>query len=167
MILEIKNIKPQDSTTNPSLILKFIKEEKNELLLDAILGAFPQVRDPDFLAKILAVELGKKILKEIKGRVSIELDPRFSYDINKTVDEAKFIIEQFEKANVSRERILIKIASTWQGIQAAKILQNEYKINCNMTLIFSRFQVISFIMQGKTLCRVFNIFNISVCWPYL
>jgi transaldolase len=141
MILEIKNIKPQDSTTNPSLILKFIKEKGNESFLEEVLGKYSHTKDPCSLVKALEVELGKKILTEIEGRVSIELDPRLSYDTNKTVEEAKFIIEQFEKANIPRKRILVKIASTWQGIQAAKTLQSDHKINCNMTLVFSRFQV--------------------------
>jgi transaldolase len=121
--------------------LKFLRESNDESLLETIIEKFADIKDPSLLAKFIAVEIGKKILAVINGRVSIELDPRYSYDVQKTVEEAKFIIGLFDKEKIHKDRILIKIASTWQGTQAAKILQKDHGINCNMTLIFSRFQV--------------------------
>lgn len=91
--------------------------------------------------RTISVDLGCKILNCIKGRVSTEVDPRLSHDTNATIDEARTLIEQYQKNGVSKERVLIKIASTWEGIQAARVLENDYGIHCNMTLIFSRMQV--------------------------
>lgn len=150
--VEIEKYKPLDSTTNPSLILKYIENSNTQNILSDFLSKFPSVFDVPLLAKLLFVDIGSKILGKINGKVSIELDPRMSFDILEIVKEAKFIIEEFLKINIPKERILIKIASTWEGIEAGKLLQKE-GINCNMTLIFSRVQAIQ--------CAKANVYVIS------
>jgi len=141
----ISKYKPQDATTNPSLIFKvFQKEEYKHLIEDAIYFVKNKnSKDVIDLAIIkLFVNFGLEILKVIPGRVSIEVDAKYSFDISKSVLLAKNIISLFEKNNIDRKRILIKLASTWEGIKAAEILEKE-NIHCNMTLLFCLPQAIA------------------------
>lgn len=143
-IAAIQKYKPQDATTNPSLILKATKlPEYKALIQDAIDYALTnsstmEDRLADALDKV-AVNIGLEILKIIPGRVSTEVDARLSYNTEATIEKARKLIDLYEKAGISRKRILIKIASTWQGIRAAEILEKE-DINCNLTLLFSQAQ---------------------------
>ena len=149
-IQEIEKIKPQDATTNPSLITTAVQMPQYQPILDAVLlaaknklGSSATDKDVANLAfKGLAVEFGKRILKIIPGRVSTEVDARLSYDTDATVKQAREIIGQYEAGGVSRERVLIKIASTWEGIRAAETLEKE-GIHCNMTLLFDIHQAVS------------------------
>jgi transaldolase len=104
--------------------------------------------------KGLAVEFGKRILKIVPGRVSTEVDARLSYDSDATVKQAREIIQQYEAGGVSRDRVLIKIASTWEGIRAAEILEKE-GIHCNMTLLFGMHQAVAAADAGATLISPF------------
>ncbi|KAG5518029.1 hypothetical protein PMAC_003213 [Pneumocystis sp. 'macacae'] len=152
--------KPTDSTTNPSLILTAMNKPIYSKLIDiAVEYANKQNCSIDSKVDIaldrLLIELGKEILKKIPGRVSIEVDACLSFDTQATIKKAVSIINLFEAFGVSKERILIKIASTWEGIQAAKILESEYNIHCNMTLIFSFCQAVACLEAGVTLISPF------------
>ena len=130
---------PQDATTNPSLILAAVKDSKYEALVkEAISGA----ANVDAAIDQVLIAFGNEILKIVPGRVSTETDARLSFDTQGTVDKARELISIYEKSGTSRERVLIKIASTWEGIRAAEILQKE-KINCNLTLMFSLVQAVA------------------------
>ena len=130
---------PQDATTNPSLILAAVKDSKYEALVkEAITGA----ANVDAAMDQVLIAFGNEILKIVPGRVSTETDARLSFDTQGTVDKARELISIYEKSGTSRERVLIKIASTWEGIRAAEILQKE-KINCNLTLMFSLAQAVA------------------------
>ncbi|EHA46424.1 hypothetical protein MCOR27_005302 [Pyricularia oryzae] len=144
----IGKYKPQDATTNPSLILAASKKaEYAKLIDDAIAYAKKQggsVDDQvDASLDRLLVEFGKEILKIIPGKVSTEVDARFSFDTKASVDKALHIIKLYEAEGISKDRVLIKIASTWEGIKAAEILQRDHGINCNLTLMFSLVQAIA------------------------
>ena len=135
---------PQDATTNPSLILAAVKDSKYEALVkEAISGA----ANVDAAIDQVLIAFGNEILKIVPGRVSTETDARLSFDTQGTVDKARELISIYEKSGTSRERVLIKIASTWEGIRAAEILQKE-KINCNLTLMFSLAQAVA-CAEGK------------------
>lgn len=131
--------KPLDATTNPSLLLAAAKMENYAPLVTQALAESDQA---DTQAKVaaaadrLAVKIGCEILGIIPGRISTEVDARLSFDTQATVTKALQLVDLYDKAGVSRERILIKIASTWEGIKAAEILEKE-GINCNLTLLFS------------------------------
>ena len=130
---------PQDATTNPWLILAAVKDSKYEALVkEAIAGA----ANVDAAIDQVLIAFGNEILKIVPGRVSTETDARLSFDTQGTVDKARELIAIYEKSGTSRERVLIKIASTWEGIRAAEILQKE-KINCNLTLMFSLVQAVA------------------------
>lgn len=150
---------PQDATTNPSLILKALqKEEYTGVLDDAITstadsGTSGEARI-DLVIDHLLIGFGRKILEIIPGRVSTEVDARLSFDAEATVAKARELIALYEAAGISRERILIKIASTWEGIQAAEVLQKE-GINCNMTLLFSLPQAVACAEAGAQLISPF------------
>ena len=132
---------PQDATTNPSLILKAVQmPEHAPLLTDAVAKYGAQGKDE--VMNRLLVAFGCEILKHIPGRVSTEVDARLSFDTEPTVARARRIIELFEAAGVSRERVLIKMASTWEGIQAAAQLERD-GIHCNLTLLFSFAQAVA------------------------
>jgi transaldolase len=103
----------------------------------------------------LLVEFGKEILKVVPGKVSTEVDARFSFDTKASVDKALHIIELYEKEGISKDRVLIKIASTWEGIKAAEILQRDHGINCNLTLMFSLVQAIAAAEAGAFLISPF------------
>jgi transaldolase len=161
-IQAIEQYKPQDATTNPSLITAAAQMPQYKQIVDDVLMHAKQelgsnAKDQE-IAKLafegLAVAFGKKILNVIKGRVSTEVDARISYDTDATINTARSIIEQYEKAGISRERILIKIASTWKGIKAAERLEKE-GIHCNLTLLFGLHQAVACADAGVTLVSPF------------
>lgn len=142
----IKKYHPQDATTNPSLILSAIQKPEYHYLLEeaAIYGqknTSSLEKLPSLLVDKLFVNVGAEILKIIPGRVSTEVDARLSYDIEGSVQKGRFLISLYEEMGISRDRILIKLASTWEGGRAAQILEDE-GIHCNMTLLFNQAQAI-------------------------
>jgi transaldolase len=150
----MKEFTPQDATTNPSLILKAVGMPEYGHLLDQALkdsGASASVSD--VMDKLL-VAFGIEILKIVPGRVSSEVDARLSFDTKATVGKAHALIRLYEQAGIGRERILIKIASTWEGIRAAEQLQKE-GINCNLTLLFSFAQAVACAEAGIRLISPF------------
>ena len=161
-IQQIEKFKPQDATTNPSLITAAAQMTEYQGIVDDTLrlaqkdaGAGAKKADVVKLAfERLAVAFGLKILQIIPGRVSTEVDARLSYDTEATVNVAREIIKQYEAAGVSRERVLIKIASTWEGIKAAEILEKE-GIHCNLTLLFGIHQAIACAEANVTLISPF------------
>jgi transaldolase len=144
----IGKYKPQDATTNPSLILAASKKAEYAKLIDSAVE-YAKSKGGDVESQVdaaldsLLVEFGKEILKIIPGKVSTEVDARFSFDTKASVDKALHIIELYKEQGISKDRILIKIASTWEGIKAAEILQRDHGINCNLTLMFSTVQAIA------------------------
>lgn len=140
----IKKYQPQDATTNPSLILSASALPQYTPLIDEAI-AYAKAQSADKAQQLidaedkLAVNIGLEILKIVPGRISTEVDARFSYDTQATVEKARKLISLYNAAGISNDRILIKIASTWQGIRAAEILEKE-GINCNLTLLFSEAQ---------------------------
>ena len=161
-INSIKQYKPTDSTTNPSLIQAAAGMPEYQPIVDDVLqqarkNAGPKATDEQVAAlafKHLAVAFGKKILEIIPGRVSTEVDARISYDTQKSIETARDLIAQYESAGISRERILIKLASTWEGIRAAEQLEKE-GIHCNMTLLFGLHQAIAAAEAKVTLISPF------------
>lgn len=142
----IKAYAPQDATTNPSLILKAVQMPEYAALLDAAIVAGKKAglslaEQTAVIIDHLLVGFGTEILKIVPGRVSTEVDARLSFDTVATVEKARAIIALYEKAGIARERVLIKIASTWEGIKAAEVLEKE-GIHCNLTLLFSLAQAI-------------------------
>jgi transaldolase len=161
-IQAIEQYKPRDATTNPSLItaaaqMSQYQEIVDETLKQAKKDAGSSAKDQDILTVAfdrLAVSFGKKILQIIPGRVSTEVDARLSYDTEATLGKARYLISEYEAAGISRDRILIKIASTWEGIKAAEILEKE-GIHCNLTLLFGMHQAIACAEAGVTLISPF------------
>jgi transaldolase len=138
----IKDFKPQDATTNPSLILKAAGMPGYVHLVDqAVKDAGSAASIPATMDRLLVL-FGSEILKIVPGRVSTEVDARLSFDREASIAKAREIVALYEKNRVPRERVLIKLASTWEGIKAAEQLQKE-KINCNLTLLFSFPQAIA------------------------
>jgi len=132
----MKQYAPRDATTNPSLILKAAGMPDYGWIIDQAIKDSGKAASVGEVIDRLLVLFGLEILKIVPGRVSTEVDARLSFDRDATLAKAREIIALYEKAGISRERILIKIASTWEGIKAAEQLQKE-KINCNLTLLFS------------------------------
>ncbi|MGC9198758.1 MAG: transaldolase [Acidobacteriaceae bacterium] len=161
-INSIKQFKPTDSTTNPSLIAAAAAMPEYQGIVDQVLQearekAGEKASDKEVAAtafKTLAVAFGRKILEIVPGRVSTEVDARLSYDTEKTMEVARDIIRQYESAGISRERVLIKIASTWEGIRAAEQLEKE-GIHCNLTLLFGLHQAIACAEAKVTLISPF------------
>jgi len=148
----IKRLKPQDATTNPSLIYKAAAMEQYASLVD---DAVKYAKGDLALAMDkVAVNFGIEITKIVPGYVSTEVDARLSFDTEATVTKARKIIELYKEAGVDKSRILIKIAATWEGIKAAEILEKE-GITCNLTLIFSIAQAIACAEGGATLISPF------------
>jgi transaldolase len=151
----IEQFKPQDTTTNPSLLTAAAQMPEYQPIVDGVLlearkQLGPQAKDGDvanLAFRHLAVAFGKKILAIVPGRVSTEVDARMSYDTAATMKQAREIIQQYDEAGISRERILIKIASTWPGIKAAEQLEKE-GIHCNLTLLFGMHQAVA-CAEGK------------------
>ncbi|MGZ4965933.1 MAG: transaldolase [Chthoniobacterales bacterium] len=137
----IRDFKPQDATTNPSLIYAATQKEKYFHLLDEVLadrknsGLSGAAQIEDIIEHLL-VKFGSEMLKIVPGRVSTETDARYSFDTEGSIAKARQLIKLYEERKVPRERVLIKIASTWEGINAAEQLQKE-RIRCNLTLLFS------------------------------
>lgn len=130
----VRDLKPQDCTTNPSLVLKAMEQPAfAEELARAVRDG---KGDSDAIAQDLTVSLGVELSKLVPGRVSTEVDARYSFDIDASLAKARSIIDDYAARGVGRERILIKLAATWEGIRAAEILQGD-GIDCNLTLIFS------------------------------
>ena len=140
----IKKYQPQDATTNPSLILSASALPQYAPLIDEAI-AYAKAQSANKAQQLidaedkLAVNIGLEILKIVPGRISTEVDARLSYNTQATVEKARKLIALYNAAGISNDRILIKIASTWQGIRAAEILEKE-GINCNLTLLFSEAQ---------------------------
>jgi transaldolase len=156
----IDKYKPQDATTNPSLILAASKKPEYAKLIDAAVE-YGKKHGNSIEEKVdatldnLLVQFGSEILKIIPGKVSTEVDARFSFDTQASVNKALHIIDLYKEIGISKDRILIKIASTWEGIKAAEILQSQHGINCNLTLMFSLVQAIAAAEAGAFLISPF------------
>jgi transaldolase len=149
----IKQYTPRDATTNPSLILKAVQKPEYRPLLDKAVRDNPSASTGGVIDHVL-IAFGLEILKLIPGRVSTEVDAKLSFDTAATVEKGRELIALYEAAGVGRERVLIKIASTWEGIRAAEILQQE-GIRCNMTLLFALPQAIACAEAGAQLISPF------------
>lgn len=160
-IKSIEKFRPQDATTNPSLIQAAAQmPEYADVVTEALRWSktananAPKEKVVEDALDRLAVEFGMRILKIIPGRVSTEVDARLSFDTNATVEKARKLIAWYEAAGTSRKRVLIKIASTWEGIRAAEILEKE-GIHCNLTLLFGMHQAIACAEAKATLISPF------------
>jgi transaldolase len=149
----METFQPQDATTNPSLILKAVQKPEYQPLLEQTVQAHRGKSSSEIIDQLL-ITFGLKILAIIPGRVSTETDARLSFDTEGTIAKARQLIALYEAAGMKRERVLIKIASTWEGICAAKVLQQE-GIRCNMTLLFSLPQAIACAEAGAQLISPF------------
>ena len=155
----IAQYSPEDATTNPSLLLKAAQMPAYRGLVDSIVATTMNGRQssPEQLADCmdrLAVGFGEKILEKIPGRVSTEVDARLSFDTNASIAKACHLINLYDQAGIGRERILIKMASTWEGIRAAETLEKE-GINCNLTLLFNFTQAVAAADAGAFLISPF------------
>ena len=158
----MEQFRPQDATTNPSLITAAAQLPQYRPIVDGVLlaarkelgvGATEQAV-ANLAFQRLAIAFGKKILAIVPGRVSTEVDARLSYDTAATIAQARSIIAQYDKEGIGRKRILVKIASTWEGIRAAEVLEKE-GIHCNLTLLFGLHQAIAAAEAGVTLVSPF------------
>ncbi|WRH65713.1 MAG: transaldolase family protein [Planktothrix sp. GU0601_MAG3] len=157
-IQAIEMYTPRDATTNPSLITAAAQMPQYESIVDDTLkkarqelgGSASPAEVANLAFERLAVAFGLKILAIIPGRVSTEVDARLSYDTETTIAKGRYIISQYEAAGIARDRILIKIASTWEGIKAAEVLEKE-GIHCNLTLLFGIHQAIACAEAGNYL----------------
>jgi transaldolase len=149
----MKAFAPRDATTNPSLILKAVQKDEYKPLLEQAVRDNGGKSVGEITDRLL-VAFGRKILDIIPGRVSTETDARLSFDTEATISKGRALIALYEAAGVPRERILIKIASTWEGIQAARVLEKE-GIRCNMTLLFSLPQAVACADAGAQLISPF------------
>ena len=152
--------KPEDATTNPSLINAASKMDAYSHIVDQAV-AYGKGLDGPMEKKVEAtldkmnILFGKEILKIVPGRVSTEVDARLSFSINGQIEKAKTLIAMYEEEGISKECVLIKLSSTWEGIQAAKALEFQYQIHCNLTLLFSMAQAIACAEAGVTLISPF------------
>ena len=144
---------PRDATTNPSLILKAVQQDAYKPLFSETVAQH-RGQSTGFIADRVLVRFGLEILKIVTGRVSTEVDARLSFDSKATIAKAHELIALYEAAGISRDRVLIKIASTWEGIQAATVLEKE-GIHCNLTLLFSPIQAAACAEGGITLISPF------------
>jgi transaldolase len=172
LIEAIAQYKPQDATTydssnmtctddsNPSLLLAAAKKSAYSKVIDEAVK-YGKEKGEDLDSQVdnaldrLLVEFGKEILKIVPGRVSTEVDARFSFDTKATIEKALHIIELYKDLGIDKSRVLIKIASTWEGIQAAKELESKHGIHCNLTLLFSFTQAVACAEAGVTLISPF------------
>ena len=155
----MKAYKPQDATTNPSLILQASQKAEYKTLVDQAIaehknGSLSGAAKVEAIMDRILILFGLEILKIVPGRVSTEVDARLSFDTQGNIDKARHLIGMYEKAGIPRERVLIKIASTWEGIKAAEVLQKE-GINCNLTLLFSLAQAVACAEGGIKLISPF------------
>ncbi|RUO95929.1 transaldolase, partial [Jimgerdemannia flammicorona] len=152
----IAQYKPQDATTNPSLILAAAQKPQYQKLIDEAI-AWGKAKGGDTDAQVewaldrLLVNFGIEILKIVPGRVSTQVDARLSFDTEGTIAKTLRIIELYKEAGVDKSRISIKIASTWEGIKAAHVLETKHHIHCNLTLLFSFPQAVACAEAGVTL----------------
>ena len=155
----MRQFRPQDATTNPSLLLKAAQQPQYRSLVEAALAdadraGVAEARRAEAFMDRLAVNFGKEILKIVPGRVSTEVDARLSFDTAGTIAKARELIGLYERDGITRERILIKVGSTWEGIRAAAELERE-RIHCNLTLLFSFAQAVACAEAGVTLISPF------------
>jgi transaldolase len=158
----MKQFRPQDATTNPSLITAAAQMPQYQPIVDGVLlearkqigGSAADAAIANLAFQRLAIAFGKEILAIVPGRVSTEVDARLSYDTAGTISQARSIIAQYDKVGIGRERVLVKIASTWEGIRAAEVLEKE-GIHCNLTLLFGLHQAIAAADAGVTLVSPF------------
>ena len=155
----IRKYAPQDATTNPTLIFKAVQQAEYKHLLDKVIAdkRGSSLAGEALLGAIiddLLIAFGREILAIVPGRVSTEVDARLSFDVDATVKKARYLISLYEKSGIPRERILIKIASTWEGARAAEICEKE-GIHCNLTLLFSLAQAIACADAGVRLISPF------------
>ena len=157
----MKEYAPQDATTNPSLILKVSQQAEYRYLVDQAIdelkaagGGLSGDALVEAIIDRILILFGREILKIVPGRVSTETDARLSFDVEGTIAKAHTLIGLYEKEGIGRERVLIKIASTWEGIRAAEVLQKE-GINCNLTLMFSLVQAVACAEAGAQLISPF------------
>ena len=158
----MEKFRPQDATTNPSLITTAAQMPQYQPIVDGVLvdarkelgSSATDAAIANLAFQRLAIAFGKKILAIVPGRVSTEVDARLSYDTQATIEQARSIIAQYDAAGIGRDRVLVKIASTWEGIQAGKVLERE-GIHCNLTLLFGLHQAIAAAEAGVTLVSPF------------
>lgn len=155
----IKQFHPQDATTNPSLILAATQKPQYQHLIDDAINVAKESKGSieekkEIMMDNLFVNFGTEILKSIPGRVSTEVDARLSFNKEKSINKARHLIDLYAKRGIDKKRILIKLASTWEGIEAAKVLEKE-GIHCNMTLLFSLAQAAASAEAGATLISPF------------
>jgi len=158
----MEKFRPQDATTNPSLITAAAQMPQYQPIVDGVLkdarNELGEGATDEAVANLafqrLAIAFGKKILAIVPGRVSTEVDARLSFDTDATIAQGRAIIAQYDHAGIGRERILIKIASTWEGIRAAEVLEKE-GIHCNLTLLFGLHQAVAAAEAGVTLVSPF------------
>jgi len=152
----IRQYEPRDATTNPSLILKAAKQSEYSALVEDVVSKAKQdgVTEVDEVMDRLLVRFGVSILEIVPGRVSTEVDARLSFDRKGSLAKARSLIERYEKLGFSRDRVLIKLATTWEGIEVSRELEKE-GIHCNMTLLFSMVQAIACAEAGSQLISPF------------
>ena len=150
---QLAQYKPRDATTNPSLILKAVQKDDYKPLLEKTVRDHASKPVGAIIDRLL-IAFGTEILKIIPGRVSTEVDARLSFDTQASIDKGREIIKLYQDAGIGRERILIKLASTWEGIRAAEVLQKD-GIKCNMTLLFSLAQAAACAEAGAQLISPF------------
>jgi transaldolase len=149
----MREFSPQDATTNPTLIYKAVQQDEYRPILDKVLEDHAGASTEEIIDHLL-IAFGTKILEIVPGRVSTEVDARLSFDQEKTEAKARHLIDLYAKAGIDKERILIKIASTWEGIQAARALEQD-GIHCNLTLLFSFAQGVACAEAGVQLISPF------------
>ena len=150
---QLAQYKPRDATTNPSLILKAVQKDAYKPLLEKTVREHAS-KPATAIIDHLLIAFGTEILKIIPGRVSTEVDARLSFDAQRSIDKGHGIIKLYEAAGIDRERVLIKLASTWEGVRAAEVLQKD-GVNCNMTLLFSPVQAAACAEAGAKLISPF------------
>lgn len=156
----IAKYKPTDATTNPSLILAAAKMPQyeqyvNDAVIYAKTNASSYPEQLNLAMDRVFILFGQEILKVVPGRVSTEVDARLSFDKEASIDKAKSLIKMYEDLGISKERVLIKLASTWEGIQAARTLEADYGIHCNLTLLFAFCQAVACAQAKVTLISPF------------
>lgn len=150
----MREYQPQDATTNPSLILKASQQDQYAHLVEKAVKDAGSSASVEAIIDRVLIAFGKEILQIVPGRVSTEVDARLSFDTQGTLEKARELIALYEADGIPRERVLIKIASTWEGIAAATVLQKE-GINCNLTLMFSLAQAVACAEGGIKLISPF------------
>jgi transaldolase len=150
---QLAQYKPQDATTNPSLVLKAVQKDEYKPLLEKTVRDHASKPVSTVIDNLL-IAFGTEILKIVPGRVSTEVDARLSFDTKASIEKGHELIKMYEAKGIGRERVLIKLASTWEGIRAAEVLQKD-GIHCNMTLLFSLAQAVAAAEAGAQLISPF------------